>query len=69
MKTRYLAPLAAAIALAGCQQSTAPVNVVKVEQKVQNTANNPFFTEYDTPYGIPPFDNTDRATAPLDEIP
>ena len=61
MKTRYLAPLAVAIALAGCQQNNAPANVTQVEQAVQNTANNPFFAEYDTPYGIPPFEKIKKS--------
>ncbi|WP_085297747.1 M3 family metallopeptidase [Cognaticolwellia mytili] len=61
MKTRYLAPLAVTIALAGCQQNNAPVNVTQIEQKVQNSANNPFFAEYDTPYGIPPFDKINKS--------
>lgn len=61
MKTRYLAPLAIAIALAGCQQNNTTVNVAQVEQKVASTANNPFFAEYDTPYGIPPFDKIKKS--------
>ena len=55
MKIRYLAPVAIAIALAGCQPNTTAPDVVKVEQ-VESTASNPFFSEYDTPYGIPPFE-------------
>ena len=51
MKIRYLAPLAIAIALAGCQQNVATSNVVKVEQ-ADVTASNPFFSEYDTPHGL-----------------
>lgn len=61
MKTRYLAPLAIAIALAGCQQNNTSVNVAQVEQKVVSTANNPFFAEYDTPYGIPPFEKIKKS--------
>jgi len=61
MKTRYLAPLAIAIALAGCQQNNTSANVAQVEQKVVSTANNPFFAEYDTPYGIPPFDKIKKS--------
>ena len=55
MKIRYFAPLAIAIALAGCQQNIDTANVVEVEQ-VDITASNPFFSDYDTPHGIPPFD-------------
>ena len=60
MKIRYLAPLAIAIALAGCQQNVATSNVVKVEQ-ADVTASNPFFSEYDTPHGIPPFDEIKKS--------
>lgn len=55
MKIRYLAPIAIAIALAGCQQQLNTVDSIPAVQ-VDNTANNPFFSEYDTPHGIPPFD-------------
>jgi len=60
MKIRYLAPLAIAIALAGCQQNMTSTDVAKVEQ-VATTANNPFFSEYDTPHGIPPFDKIKKS--------
>jgi peptidyl-dipeptidase Dcp len=60
MKTRYLAPLAIAIALAGCQPNTTPPDVVKIEQ-AENTVNNPFFSEYATPHGIPPFDKIKKS--------
>ncbi|TWX73385.1 M3 family metallopeptidase [Colwellia sp. C1TZA3] len=60
MKTLYLAPLAIAIALAGCQPNTTPTDVVKIEQ-AENTANNPFFSEYATPHGIPPFDKIKKS--------
>ena len=60
MKIRYLAPLAIAIALAGCQQNIAATDVAKVEQ-VESTANNPFFSEYDTPHGIPPFNKIKKS--------
>ncbi|SEK30634.1 peptidyl-dipeptidase Dcp Metallo peptidase. MEROPS family M03A [Colwellia chukchiensis] len=61
MKIRYLAPLAIAIALAGCQQPTTTPDVVKAAQVANNTANNPFFSDYDTPYGIPPFDKIKKS--------
>jgi peptidyl-dipeptidase Dcp len=67
MKIRHLAPLAIAIALAGCQQSSAPESVTQVEKKAQeeqtvpSNANNPFFAEYDTPYGIPPFEKIKKS--------
>lgn len=56
MKTRLLAPIAIAIALAGCQSDNTSQNVspVAVEQNMNN--NNPFFSEFTTPYGMPPFD-------------
>ena len=60
MKIRYLAPLAIAIALAGCQQNTTTANVVAVAQ-AESTANNPFFSDYDTPHGIPPFDKIKKS--------
>jgi len=60
MKTRYLAPLAIAIALAGCQQNTAAPDVVQIAQ-VASTANNPFFADFDTPYGIPPFEQIKKS--------
>lgn len=62
MKTRYLAPLAIAIALGGCQQMNITKNVAdsKVEQIAQQT-DNPFFSTYDTPYGIPPFDKIKKS--------
>ena len=63
MKNRYLAPLAIAITIAGCQPSTTTSEAVKVEQAapVESTANNPFFADYDTPYGIPPFDKIKKS--------
>lgn len=62
MKTRYLAPLAIAIALGGCQQMNITKNIAdsKVEQIAQQT-DNPFFSTYDTPYGIPPFDKIKKS--------
>jgi len=63
MKNRYLAPLAIAITIAGCQPNTTTSEAVKVEQAapVKSIANNPFFADYDTPYGIPPFDKIKKS--------
>ncbi len=36
------------LAMAACTE--------KEEQKAQETTDNPFFSEYSTPYGVPPFD-------------
>ncbi|MFT5813929.1 MAG: peptidyl-dipeptidase Dcp, partial [Psychroserpens sp.] len=61
MKIRYLVPLAIAIALAGCQPNTTTPDVVKVEQVENSNANNPFFSKYSTPHGIPPFDKIKKS--------
>lgn len=62
MKTRYLAPLAIAIALGGCQQ----MNITKDDtgaqlEQVAQHADNPFFSNYDTPHGIPPFNKIKKS--------
>jgi len=55
MKPRFLAPIAIAIALAGCQSNDSN-QAVATPQQVEKADSNPFFKKYDTPYGIPPFE-------------
>lgn len=63
MKKCLLAPISLAIiiALAGCQPNdntqTSQDNIVKTDQV--NT--NPFFSEYTTPHGMPPFDKIKKS--------
>jgi peptidyl-dipeptidase Dcp len=69
MKTRLIAPVAIAIslALAGCNDnnvtSTAEQSQTKTTAQQNNNAeqNNPFFSNFDTPYGIPPFEKIKKA--------
>lgn len=58
MKLHVLTPLAIAIALTGCQpkeaeQQTTPT---AAEQTQSVEQANPFYSEFDTPFGIAPFD-------------
>ncbi|MFT5759276.1 MAG: peptidyl-dipeptidase Dcp [Alteromonadaceae bacterium] len=60
MKPRFLAPIAIAIALAGCQSNYS--NQAEVTpQQVEKTHINPFFKSFDTPYGIPPFEQIEKS--------
>jgi peptidyl-dipeptidase Dcp len=59
MKSRFLAPLAIAIALGGCQAGDDTQATVAKQQAT--AAVNPFFAKYDTPYGIPPFEKIKKS--------
>jgi peptidyl-dipeptidase Dcp len=63
MKKRLLAPLAIAIALAGCQSNDSNNNQSEVSKKTsqQVTHINPLFSEFTTPHGIPPFDKIQKS--------
>ncbi|QDP00778.1 M3 family metallopeptidase [Thalassotalea sp. PS06] len=63
MKKHLLTPIALAIALAGCQSENkeqAANQQAATEQVAQTSASaeqsNPFYSEYDTPFGIAPFE-------------
>jgi peptidyl-dipeptidase Dcp len=62
MKKRLLAPIAIAIALAGCQSDSSN-NQTQVTQKSTQQAEhvNPLFSEFTTPHGIPPFDKIKKS--------
>lgn len=55
MKTRIITPIALAVTLAltGCQSGNDQQESVKAEQVV---SANPFYQEFDTPFGMPAFD-------------
>ncbi len=60
MNARILTPIALAIALAGCNPATnetakSSETAEVAQQTVSVEAINPFYSEYDTPFGIPPF--------------
>ncbi|MBA6263072.1 MAG: M3 family metallopeptidase [Colwellia sp.] len=63
MKKRLLAPLAIAIALAGCQSNDS--NTSKAQESKQTTQQaehvNLLFSEFTTPHGIPPFDQIQKS--------
>jgi peptidyl-dipeptidase Dcp len=63
MKKRLLAPLAIAIALAGCQSNDS--NTSKTQESKQTTQQaehvNLLFSEFTTPHGIPPFDQIQKS--------
>ncbi|WNC67517.1 M3 family metallopeptidase [Thalassotalea nanhaiensis] len=63
MKARILTPIALAIALAGCNSATTETTAsTEVAQQTVNVeASNPFYQEYDTPFGIPPFEKIKMA--------
>jgi len=63
MKKRLLAPLAIAIALAGCQSDDSNINQAKVNKETTQQAShiNPLFSEFTTPHGIPPFDKIKKS--------
>ncbi len=56
MKYNIITPiiLSACITLTGCQSTEENVNNAVAEQSINK--NNPFFSSFDTPYGIPPFE-------------
>lgn len=63
MNKRLIAPIAIAISLAltGCNNNTTNIKHNAAPQAVAeatktNEQSNPFFSKFDTPYGIPPFD-------------
>ncbi|WOH39060.1 M3 family metallopeptidase [Thalassotalea fonticola] len=57
MKARILTPIALAIALAGCNSATTETANKEVTQQTVNVeASNPFYQQWDTPFGMPPFD-------------
>ncbi len=64
MKIHLIAPVAIALALSGCQNSTTVTTSVveqPVQKQQQQQQTNPFFSKYDTPYGIPPFEKIKKA--------
>jgi peptidyl-dipeptidase Dcp len=63
MKKQLLAPLAIAIALAGCQPDNSNKNQTQAEKQVTSQAEhaNPLFSEFTTPHGIPPFDKIKKS--------
>jgi len=56
MKYNIITPiiLSACITITGCQSTEETVNTVTTEQAMQKS--NPFFSPFDTPYGMPPFE-------------
>jgi peptidyl-dipeptidase Dcp len=60
MKPLFLAPIAIAIALAGCQSNDSNQAAVSPQQ-VEKAHSNPFFEKFDTPYGIPPFEKINKS--------
>ncbi|WDE10731.1 M3 family metallopeptidase [Thalassomonas haliotis] len=61
MKTRVLAPIALAIALAGCQSDNASQVQAPVAAEQNINMDNPFFSDFTTPYGIPPFEKIKKS--------
>jgi peptidyl-dipeptidase Dcp len=63
MKKRLLAPLAIAIALAGCQSNDSNNNQAQVSKSASQQAThiNPLFSKFTTPHGIPPFDKIQKS--------
>jgi peptidyl-dipeptidase Dcp len=66
MKRYFIAPVAIAIMLAGCQPASTETSTTVTQQAtktVTKTAeqSNPFFSDYNTPYGIPPFEKIKKA--------
>ena len=55
MKSHFIAPIAMAIALAGCQSSNISEPSTQITQEQTVTQANPFFGKFDTPYDMPPF--------------
>jgi len=60
MKPRFIGPVAIAIALAGCQSNDTN-QTAATPQQVEQTHSNPFFTKFDTPYGMPPFEQIKKS--------
>ncbi|WP_371186422.1 M3 family metallopeptidase [Thalassotalea maritima] len=58
MKARILSPIALAIALAGCNAANTELTPTTQETVAgaEVTSQNPFFSEYTTPYKVPPFE-------------
>ncbi|WP_068545627.1 M3 family metallopeptidase [Thalassotalea crassostreae] len=58
MKVSILTPIALVVALAGCSEgsNTNANDTTKVEQSVSVEVTNPFYQEWDTPFGMPPFE-------------
>ena len=58
MKVSILTPIALVVALAGCSEgnNTNAKDTTKVEQSVSVEVTNPFYQEWDTPFGMPPFE-------------
>jgi len=54
MKIKQIAAASAAIALVACSEAPAPDEDAAVDETVASA--NPFFEEWDTPFGVPPFD-------------
>ena len=54
MKNRYLVAASAAILLAACSEAPAPDTEETPAEPV--TSSNPLLEEWDTPFGVPPFD-------------
>ena len=61
MKTRVLAPIALAIALAGCQSDNASQVQTPIAAEQNIMKENPFFSDFTTPYGIPPFEKIKKS--------
>jgi len=60
MKPSLFAPVAIAIALAGCQSNDTS-KTTAVTQQIEKVQSNPFFKTFDTPYGIPPFEQIKKS--------
>ncbi|MEW6982152.1 M3 family metallopeptidase [Colwelliaceae bacterium 6471] len=62
MKSYLIAPIAIAIALAGCQPNNTSETASTAEQQESAISQtNPFFTAFDTPFGIPDFDKIKKS--------
>jgi peptidyl-dipeptidase Dcp len=64
MNKRLLAPIAIAIALAGCQSNDshqAQQTVTQQEAPQAQKHSNPLFNTFTTPHGIPPFDKINKS--------
>ena len=61
MKAHFIAPIALAIALAGCQSTDTTAQSSAASQQVSINQDNPLFKSFDTPYGMPPFSEIKKA--------
>ena len=61
MKAHFIAPIALAIALAGCQATDTTTQTSAVNQQTTINQDNPLFHPYDTPHGMPPFEQIKKA--------